>query len=108
MSRSSPAGMPSSVMTSDCPCDSPAVRNRSILVELYTKKMHDPGPGARPGGRFRSAARVAVPHAMIRLLHDRYVALGGDLARDLVTGRAIKAGAIPEEDPTLEAWLRAG
>src|SRR4051794_13480270 len=36
MSRSRPAGTPSSVITSAWPCDSPALRKRSIGTELYT------------------------------------------------------------------------
>ena len=39
MSSSSPAGMPSTVMTSAWPCDSPAVRNLSIRAQFYTEEI---------------------------------------------------------------------
>src|SRR6188474_3626182 len=47
MSSSSPAGMPSTVMTSAWPCDSPALRNLSIRTQFYTRKMRRFGVARR-------------------------------------------------------------
>src|SRR5207302_1617155 len=42
-SIASPAGTPSRTATSALPCDSPAVRKRSIRVSFYPKKLPHPG-----------------------------------------------------------------
>lgn len=57
-------------MTSACPCDSPALRNRNIRKALYTKKLHTLGD-ARSFSR-TLVARVALHFAsgMVRLDGD--------------------------------------
>src|SRR4029434_4911605 len=70
MSMSRPAGIPSSVMTSACPCDSPALRNRNIRTALYTKKLHTPGDDAPFSRALVGRRRLHFGGGMVRLDAD--------------------------------------
>src|SRR5258705_1176767 len=70
MSTSSPAGMPSSVMTSACPCDSPALRNRNIRKALYTKKLHTSGEDGPFSCESVASSRLQFGGGMVRLDTD--------------------------------------
>src|SRR6185436_10540177 len=59
MSISRPAGMPSMVMTSAWPWDSPALRNLSIRAHLNTEETAGRGGARAAGGAWRPARRVA-------------------------------------------------
>ena len=58
---SSPAGRPSTITTSACPCDSPAVRKRSTRNRCRTRRPHLWHPRRRTTGAVRlgAAARIA-------------------------------------------------
>ena len=98
--------MPSRMPTSACPCDSPAVRKRSIGFVLYTNFLRDPrGSRAAMAGRFRairagnrgSRRRAARAPRVVRLLHrSGRVAPGSaqaddELTRHATRGRAVRA-----------------
>src|SRR5262245_49994705 len=126
-SRSRPAGRPSSVATSACPCDSPAVRNRSIRDSFYTNKLRTSDRPPRDLGAIVIGDPLARHTGMTRLLHDRFLPYDQDHAWDLATGssvmlRCLLPGHEPAADPpglcidrdvapdgsTFEAWdLRA-
>src|SRR5438093_1089966 len=124
-SRSSPAGSPSSVATRACPCDSPAVRNRSIRDPFYTKKLRVPDRRRADLGAFATGDRLAHKRGMTHLLHDRFLPYDEHHAWDLATGssvmlRSLLPGHEPVADPpglcidrdvapdgsTFEAWDR--
>src|SRR5260370_38200191 len=100
-STGNPAGRPSRITTSVRPCDSPAVRNRSIQGKLYTKFLRGscaatrvPG-GFAPvfGGRFL-AQRGPVPP--VPLIADRFYRLkedGGVV--DLATAEIVRLAIEP-------------
>ena len=61
-SRARPAGMPSRMVTSAWPCDSPAVRNRSIRVVSFYPMTSDRPQGGLRGGRWvRSGVATRTP-----------------------------------------------
>src|ERR1700688_894690 len=96
MSRSRPAGKPSRVMTSAWPCDSPALRNRSIEEKLYTKKLHASAGLDRFCRAFPHVVRLASLRCVPHLLRDRYMRLDGDRACDLATGNEVRLDALVE------------
>src|SRR6266508_7021187 len=77
-SIASPAGTPSTIATSDGPCDSPAVKNLNIALAFYTKFLRTPGPRTRADGRFH-----CVLSAAMRLHYGGHAAL-----------RSVSAGTI--------------
>src|SRR5262245_35688278 len=89
MSISRPAGIPSMIVTRVWPCDSPAVRNLSILVQFYTRKLRTfAGPIAIASAE-SLGPEVAWLECMTRLLHDRYFAYAAEHAWDLATGESV-------------------
>src|SRR5688500_11834740 len=100
--------MPSSVTTSVCPCDSPAVRNLSIPAQFYTEETAI--SDARRGDRraVPSRAFACITCRMTRVHRDRYVVDHGSRARELATGEAVPLDAIGDEDePCSEQDLAA-
>ena len=65
--------MPSRVMTSAWPCDSPAVRNLSIRPNCIAKKLQRSGRLHADLRVFSHAQGHCSAAVMTRLLHDRYV-----------------------------------
>ena len=113
MSTASPAGMPSSSATSAWPCDSPAVKKRSIRAVFYTKFLRHPADrrdwSAWPATHRASvilftlndlraqrrapaapAPLLAVPRCvhspLAALIGSRFQDLGDHTALDLATG----------------------
>src|SRR5258708_39594295 len=99
-----PAGMPSMIVTSALPCDSPAVRNRSIGPSFYPKKLRAPvrvspfsvrkrqerwqcrarTTGGAAGGDL--AQRLC---AVMQIVADRFVGTDRERVVDLSTGEAV-------------------
>src|SRR6476619_928622 len=95
----SPAGMPSRITTSARPCDSPAVRKRTILGQLYTKFLHAPGRPAvtiaRKPDVIRRGDRLALgDRSMAALLADRFIESNGRWI-DLATGDCVRLRLTP-------------
>ena len=80
-----PAGMPSRIATSACPCDSPAVRNRSIRRPFYTNFLRPPARAAPH--RWTRADRAREPAQPRKTSVLR--AVGSTLAR------AVRGSAVP-------------
>src|SRR5262249_26862828 len=97
-----PAGTPSTIATSEGPCDSPAVKNRSISPLILSELF--PGSGPRRG-RFRMihagrslAPRVATAEDAMELFADRFVIGERGLAIDLSTGRRVALRRFDDAD----------
>src|SRR5205823_9965830 len=93
-STASPAGTPSTIATSVWPCDSPAVRNRSIRRTFYPKKLRHPARGERGMRRSAEAAflhggRTPRTEVVVELVADRLAVLDDQRVVDLATGDAI-------------------
>ena len=70
----SPAGMPSRMTTRPLPCDSPAVRKRSIASSFYTKFLHCSGADRRDPACFRRRADCSMHvRRMATLIADRFL-----------------------------------
>src|SRR5262249_44979959 len=100
-----PAGIPSRIATSALPCDSPAVRKRSIRRSFYPKYFQPP---VQPPLTSRAMARafavaavaIAAGHLLaprpahdrggtMRLLADRFAIDAGGRAIDLASGARV-------------------
>src|SRR5687768_4407173 len=117
----SPAGMPSRMTTSPLPCDSPAVRKRSIASSFYTNFLHCSVEDQRNPGLFSQASRLQrCVRRMASLIADRFlcrVALGRNAvgllaALDLATGASVRlridaAGTRAEQQSWTESCTRA-
>src|SRR4029453_19288517 len=110
MSTSRPAGIPSSVITSACPCDSPALRNRNIRKALYTKKLHTPGEDGPFCRASVPSSRLHFRGAMVRLDADSNLTSlleAMDHGRDgyprWITIESINARDIPHEAERISA-----
>src|SRR5260370_29253690 len=109
-STGNPAGRPSRITTSVRPCDSPAVRNRSIQGKLYTKFLRASCAATRSrcgfagvfDGRFL-APRGPVPP--MPLIADRFCRLkeDGEIV-DLATAEIVR---LTIEPPTVNTRERA-
>ena len=109
-SRSSarPAGMPSRITTSACPCDSPAVRNRSIRASIvYEVSAHSPAAGRGSSSKSAVISRggqlaLSIGQTtMHELVADRFVAFGRTWI-DIASGapvrlRFVHAAQVSEE-----------
>src|SRR5438045_6521473 len=84
-----PAGTPSTIATSVWPCDSPAVRNRSIRRTFYPKKLRRPADDPRVHARASEAAilhsRRVTDGSGLELLMDRLAVNDAAHALDLAT-----------------------
>src|SRR5260221_13029151 len=103
----SPAGRPSRITTSMRPCDSPAVRNRSIGEKLYTKFLRASCAATRACADLPVFLTVFVLHYAARFLaHAAHRRSGlshekrkrGRGPRD-VAGRASDARTLVREHP---------
>src|SRR5260221_5319374 len=83
-----PAGTPSMMVTSALPCDSPAVRKRSMRGSFYPKKLPRPG-GAGAIGRAIRAGEPFAPEAEMQLVADRFAVDEGGRALDLASGARV-------------------
>src|SRR3954466_12926995 len=108
MSTGRPAGVASGKTTSARPCDSPAVRKRTIRAPIVYEVSAR--PAAAPRGFPRKLPRrgrggaLALRHHMPQMLADRFVSPGGAWI-DLATGDAVRihvARAGPARDQL--AW----
>src|SRR5262245_50437340 len=99
--------MPSRVITSVWPCDSPAVRNLSIRAQFYIEEIpHFRGSRTRTP-RKRARARSCMEEGMSRLLHDRYYAYAAEHAWDLATGESVSLTDMTPPLPTSTALADA-
>src|SRR5688572_30667633 len=122
-SRRRPAGIPSSMTTSPLPCDSPAVRKRSIASSFYTNFLHCFGEDRRDHGLFLQACRLQIcVRRMATLVGDRFLCrtrselnVSATLrlsALDLATGARVRlcidrAGTRAEQQAWIEWCTRA-
>src|SRR5688572_16525021 len=65
-SSARPAGIPSRIVTSAWPCDSPAVRKRSIERAFYLKNLHTPDARTANGARSRGAVILHPPSRFVK------------------------------------------
>src|SRR4051812_16677632 len=88
MSIARPAGTPSMIVTSALPCDSPAVKKRSIRRSFYPKFLRPPGRDPAAGRAICAGHRFA-PEAVMQLLADRFAMHEDGRAFDLATGSRV-------------------
>src|SRR5690349_1704151 len=101
-----PAGTPSRMAMSALPCDSPAVRNRSIRSSFYPNFLQRPAARARV---FRpiGAGGVLAPRSLIMtLIADRFVRIDQARAIDLASGEPVVLRIGSAGGPSEQArWL---
>src|SRR6188472_2611340 len=90
MSMGSPAGMPSRLTTSARPCDSPAVRNRTMrtLIAYEETAAFRARPRENPRYSRRTDSCTNGRRHAVMLLADRYLRCSGCWI-DLATARAV-------------------
>src|SRR6478672_11038867 len=98
-----PAGTPSTMMTSAWPCDSPAVRKRSIAASFYRSFCNAPAADTvaanDSGGRSSCTIANAVgDHMRPVIVEERYWYHARDAWIDLATGR-VGEGSPPDDRP---------
>src|SRR3954464_3598391 len=101
MSIARPAGTPSMIVTSALPCDSPAVKKRSIRGSFYPKYLRSPD-GDPAVGRAIVAGRRFAPRPGMPLVADRFAVHEDGRAFDLPTGSRVtitigSAGGVSEQ-----------
>src|SRR5436190_20760023 len=91
----SPAGTPSRIATSALPCDSPAVRKRSIRASFYPKNLPCPGgvPSIfrviRAGRSFALTSAQPQTEDVMQLVADRFAIDEDGRSLDLATGASV-------------------
>src|SRR5262245_53849973 len=103
----SPAGTPSRIATSVLPCDSPAVRNRSIRLSFYPNFLQRPGSSALVFREITQGRGLALVQT-VSVVADRFLVTTGERAIDLATGLGvvIRMGAAGTEASLLEWTAR--
>src|SRR4051812_23329418 len=101
MSIGRPAGTPSMIVTSALPCDSPAVKKRSIRRSFYPKILRPPDGDPASGHAIRAGRRFA-PSSGMQLVADRFAVHEDGRAFDLATGSRVTmtvstAGGVSEQ-----------
>ena len=89
------------IVTSALPCDSPAVRKRSMRASFYLKKLPRLGRD-RAIGRAIGAGRAFAPRVRMKLVADRFALHQDGRAFDLATGARVtltigSAGGVSEQ-----------
>src|SRR4051812_13092089 len=96
MSISRPAGIPSIVTTSACPCDSPAVRNLSIRPSIIRAEIARSRSDQAVSGVLPVVRCIAYQRGMPPLLLDRYLVVNATHACDLATGNMVPTDGLME------------
>src|SRR4051812_35301614 len=101
MSIARPAGTPSMIVTSALPCDSPAVKKRSIRGSFYPKYLRPPDRDPASGRAIRAGRHLA-PSSHMQLVADRFAVHEDGRAFDLATGSRVTltvgtAGGVSEQ-----------
>src|SRR5437763_979575 len=102
MSIVRPAGTPSMIVTSALPCDSPAVKKRSMRASFYPKYLPPSDGRSAIGGVIRAGRHFAPTPVLMKLIADRFVAHEHGHAFDLATGARVmltvgSAGGVSEQ-----------
>src|SRR4029079_14297476 len=102
MSIASPAGTPSMIVTSALPCDSPAVKKRSMRGSFYPKYLRPLDRMPAIGGAIRVGRHFAPSPLVMELIADRFAAHDDTRAFDLATGARVRlivgsAGGVSEQ-----------
>src|SRR5262245_48070688 len=90
----SPAGIPSRIITSEGPCDSPAVRNRSMGVHSI-RKICAPSSASREipseiDGRRSCTERYEIRDEAVDLIADRFLVCDQKTTIDLASGDRVE------------------
>src|SRR5690242_10459300 len=101
MSSVRPAGTPSMMVTRALPCDSPAVKKRSMRCSFYLKYLPHPG-NARSSSPQRRLGRWSCTSVVMQLVADRFAAHEDGRVFDLSTGALVtlvigSAGGVSEQ-----------
>ena len=94
-SMARPAGMPSRIITSEGPCDSPAVRNRSIERSFYPKNLRTLERGPRASRTKSAGVDLALldgdtREGFVDLVADRFLVCDQESTIDLATGDRVE------------------
>src|SRR6188472_3170869 len=102
MSIASPAGTPSMIVTSALPCDSPAVKNRSMRAHSIRNICVLWTAIRRSAARNEQAVILHRRVSIMELIADRFALHEGTCAFDLATGARVRlivgsAGGVSEQ-----------